>query len=503
MKDKIVLLFGSFNPVTKAHVETLTKSMEFVGAEKGIFIPTSYDHIYSKMIKTKGRMVLSNDLRTKMLQSVCDNDNRLSVCTYEMDNSIINNTKETLDYLIKNNPSSTIYYTCGADKIKSFTKWNNIEYILSNVELIVFNRSDINIDSIINNDSTLQKYSNKFNIMNSISDSTISSTKIRSMFLEGNDEYKKLLPDSLSTIFSQLNPSDYPEMELSKWIELMHKYGGMHGSDLSLKELYYENKKIIKNKINVDTKFYTSPIVENNIIYDECEIKCVNSNLITEYEKLKQDNFNPVIINVCNRVRACGKYDMGYFKTISDEEEFCRISNLSNYLYPYGNAKLKAVKECDVNYKELRYPLNQDNVLFCKDVVVFRNDKNNWYKLLDKELLCDIILVPSISLREKETTQLLEDLKFKNEDGTLNLEGKEVLKQSIINSFNTALINNKDSLVITDFGIRSYYLKEEDVLEVFKDILNEYKNKFKKIVFVLPYKKSNYYKHFYEEFRGN
>ena len=76
MKNKIVLLFGSFNPVTKAHVETLTKSMEFVGAEKGIFIPTSYDHIYSKMIKTKGRMVLSNDLRTKMLQTVCDNDNR-------------------------------------------------------------------------------------------------------------------------------------------------------------------------------------------------------------------------------------------------------------------------------------------------------------------------------------------------------------------------------------------------------------------------------------------
>ena len=194
---------------------------------------------------------------------------------------------------------------------------------------------------------------------------------------------------------------------------------------------------------------------------------------------------------------------MGYFKTILDEEEFCRISNLSNYLYPYGNAKLKAVKECDVNYKELRYPLNRDNVLFCKDVVVFRNDKNNWYKLLDKEVVCDIILVPSISLREKETAQLLEDLMYKTENGSLNLEGKEVLKQSIINAFNIALINNKDSLVITDFGIRSYFLKEEDVLKVFKDVLKDYKNKFKKIVFVLPYKKNNYYKHFYEEFRGN
>jgi hypothetical protein len=313
-----------------------------------------------------------------MLQSVCDNDNRLSVCTYEMDNSIINNTKETLEYLIKNNPSSTIYYTCGADKIKSFTKWNNIEYILSNVEFIVFNRSDINIENIINNDSTLQKYSSKFHIMNSISETNISSTKIRNMFLEGNDEYKKLLPDSVCFIFSELNPSDYPEMELSKWIELMHKYGGMHGSDLSLKELYYENKNIIKNRINTDTKIYSLPIVENNIIYDEYEISCINSDVITEYEMLKLNNFNPVIINVCNRVRACGKYDMGYFKTISDEEELCRISNLSNYLYPYGNTKLKAVKECDVKYKELKYPLNRDNVLYCKDVAVFRNNKNNY-----------------------------------------------------------------------------------------------------------------------------
>jgi hypothetical protein len=196
-------------------------------------------------------------------------------------------------------------------------------------------------------------------------------------------------------------------------------------------------------------------------VYD-LEITCANSDILTEYKKLCFSNYNPVIINVCNRVRPCGKYDMGYFKSVVDEEELCRISNLSNFLYPYGPTNLKAVKDCEVGYKEQRYPLNRGNVLYCKNVVVFRNDKNEWYKLLDKKLLCDIILVPSISLREKECTQLLEDLKFKNEDGSLNLEGKQILKESIINSFNTALINNKDSLVITDFGIRSYYLKEED-----------------------------------------
>ena len=108
MEDKIVLLFGSFNPVTKAHVETLTKSMKFVGANKGVFIPTSFEHIYSKMIKTKGQISLSNELRLEMLNSVCDMDSRLSVCTYEMDNSIVNNTKGTIEHLINTYPNSSL-----------------------------------------------------------------------------------------------------------------------------------------------------------------------------------------------------------------------------------------------------------------------------------------------------------------------------------------------------------------------------------------------------------
>ena len=63
-----------------------------------MFVPTSYTHIYSKMIKTKGRIALSNDIRVQMLQSVCNQNPRLSVCTYEIDNDITSNTKQTIDF---------------------------------------------------------------------------------------------------------------------------------------------------------------------------------------------------------------------------------------------------------------------------------------------------------------------------------------------------------------------------------------------------------------------
>lgn len=502
MKNKIVLLFGSFNPVTKAHVETLTKSMDHVNASQGLFIPSSYEYIYSKMIKNKGRIAFSNDLRVKMLQAACEQDSRLSVCTYETDNLVVDNTLLTIEYLINEYPNYSLYFTCGADKLKSLSKWKNIDNIFNNVEVIVFKRSDISIDDIINSDSVLKKYKSKFHIMDNITESLVSSTRVRNLFLTGDSSYKELLPLGVGKFFDKLNPNDYPEIELSEWIKLMHKYGGMHGPDKSLKELYLENKKVLKNFLPKDTIFYKHPtlITEANIY--ECNITCVNSDIITEYNNLLNSGYNPVIINVCNKERACGKYDMGSYKTITDEEELCRISNLSSYLYPYGKPTLRSVKECVIPHKEVRYPLDSGDVIYCKDVTFFRNTKNNWYKLLNNYINCDLIFTPAISLREKETSILKEDLKYKDDNGNLNLDGKQILKSSIVNAFITALNHQKDSLVITDFGIRSYYLIEEDVLDVFLSVLKEYKKMFKNIIFVLPYKRSNYYKHFYEEFKG-
>ena len=265
MEKKIVLLFGSFNPVTKSHVDTLVKSMEQVGGTKGIFIPTSYTHIYSKMIKNKGRIALSNEIRVKMLQSVCDNDPRLSVCTYEIDNDITSNTKQTIEYIIKQYPNTSIYYTCGADKLKSFSKWKNIDDIFKNVEVLVFNRSDIIVNKVINDNEILLKYKHKFHILDKLNDSDISSTKVRKLFLSNDQSYKQLLPQSVSKIFETLNPLDYPELELSEWIKLMFKYGGMHGKEQSLKEIYLDKGLIDYNTLELDILSRVDSRLKHNI----------------------------------------------------------------------------------------------------------------------------------------------------------------------------------------------------------------------------------------------
>jgi nicotinic acid mononucleotide adenylyltransferase len=38
---KIAVLFGSFNPMTKAHISAMKTAVTAIGADKGLFVPTN------------------------------------------------------------------------------------------------------------------------------------------------------------------------------------------------------------------------------------------------------------------------------------------------------------------------------------------------------------------------------------------------------------------------------------------------------------------------------
>ena len=48
---KICVLFGSFNPLTKAHVSALKTAVEAIRADKGLFVPTNGQYLKRKTIK--------------------------------------------------------------------------------------------------------------------------------------------------------------------------------------------------------------------------------------------------------------------------------------------------------------------------------------------------------------------------------------------------------------------------------------------------------------------
>ena len=52
MSRKIVVFGGSFNPPTIAHRRLLCAAMVGVGAERGIFVPSTGAYVTTKMAKT-------------------------------------------------------------------------------------------------------------------------------------------------------------------------------------------------------------------------------------------------------------------------------------------------------------------------------------------------------------------------------------------------------------------------------------------------------------------
>ena len=72
MPPKIIVLGGSFNPPTLAHIRLMLSALDQVGADRGIFAPSNNEYVSRKM-KRSGTPseVLTEALRLKMLQRRC------------------------------------------------------------------------------------------------------------------------------------------------------------------------------------------------------------------------------------------------------------------------------------------------------------------------------------------------------------------------------------------------------------------------------------------------
>ena len=66
--EKIVVMGGSFNPPTLVHQKILLAAMEALGADRGLFVPSSHGYVQNKMEKLgQPQDVFSEQLRLEML----------------------------------------------------------------------------------------------------------------------------------------------------------------------------------------------------------------------------------------------------------------------------------------------------------------------------------------------------------------------------------------------------------------------------------------------------
>lgn len=175
MNNKIIAVFGgSFNPPTMAHINLAKQILEKVeNVEKVIFVPVSTKY-------NKRGLALDKE-RFDMLRTICDNEKGLEVSSIELDSTRQLYTIETLEKIKEQNPENDIYFVLGTDNLKELETWHTADKLLENFKMIVLERDNDNMESIIQNNSLLKKYKESFIKLNNIEKVELSASYIREL----------------------------------------------------------------------------------------------------------------------------------------------------------------------------------------------------------------------------------------------------------------------------------------------------------------------------------
>ena len=134
-KKRIALYGGTFDPVHAGHLEIARKVSEVFEIEKVIFIP-------AQMAPHKVGLPVTAPLhRYAMLALATQNDPRLVVSTYELDDPDRRYTVDTIEHFQRElNDSTELFFIMGADSWSEITTWREWERLLTMTNHIVVTR---------------------------------------------------------------------------------------------------------------------------------------------------------------------------------------------------------------------------------------------------------------------------------------------------------------------------------------------------------------------------
>ena len=207
---KIVIMGGSFNPPTLAHYKLMKHAIEAIDATNGYFVPVSDAYLRRKMRHAHPPVVLSPELRIKMLQAMCSGD-KMKVCDKEI-GEIKASTLLTLKSFKKEFPEHELFFLMGDDKLDLLSHFAEKWKFFETSNIILYLRNQEGIEESLKNHRVLSEHTSSIIVLPPPEGiSGISSSLIRERMLLG-ESCEELLVPSVWDIFKELNPDDFPDV---------------------------------------------------------------------------------------------------------------------------------------------------------------------------------------------------------------------------------------------------------------------------------------------------
>ncbi len=192
-----LLFFGTFNPITKAHLAMIEQCKKTIGG-KAFVIPSNLK--FMDKWKKVDHEFLSDEERIDLISTARSSPSDFEIILEEVNESVTCRTIDTVKYimeLVSFDPDVDKMYLCmGADKIPELNKWYKAQELFKMCALVALDR-DISGCELLK--QILGSPADEFVMVNMPKGtSNISSTQIRQAYYDGNlDSVKECLPNKV------------------------------------------------------------------------------------------------------------------------------------------------------------------------------------------------------------------------------------------------------------------------------------------------------------------
>lgn len=214
--------------------------------------------------------------------------------------------------------------------------------------------------------------------------------------------------------------------------------------------------------------YYRSQIKESNDKSEDIDTKIAVENMdcLVAAINLKNQGFNPVVLNMASSKRPGGGYMSG---AGAQEENLFRRSNYNLFL---------ADKKYIDAERKWSYPLPELCAIYTPDVTVFRGTEKAGYPFLEQPV--DLSFIAASAYKDPPTvTNGASNWKYLRED----MAQKTVAKLDLL--LCAALHHQHDSIVLSAFGCGAYNNPPYHMALLFKQVLAKHHSLFKKVVFAI------------------
>jgi len=209
-RKKIVVMGGSFNPPTSAHLRLMKEAVDALNANIGFFVPVSDAYLKRKMRHSHPPVALSPEMRVRMLQSMCADDSRLQVCEKEI-GTIEPRTMPTLQALQEDYPEAELYFVMGADKFALLASLTKKRQFLDAFKVVLYSREGAALEQSIKDDEVLSNYLDRMVILPRLEGTEgVSSSLVRERMLRGESSSDLLCP-GVWELFKEYTAADFPD----------------------------------------------------------------------------------------------------------------------------------------------------------------------------------------------------------------------------------------------------------------------------------------------------